>query len=153
SEVVHLLGRINGANVNDLRQICQSEESPEALQGCLTTLAKLGGRSAQAEFLKRLQQAKGPELKDLLEEVEYIKQLWALRGLIPVLSDKTPLAETGTCHISEESDQPASVPEDQIAKYLRACDIAVNLIAKIAGPKFSFPVNGLKNYTDPQLAE
>jgi len=90
----------------------------------------------------------------LLEYVDYIKQLWALRGLMPVLGDKTPLAGSGFCRMfnKDEREKTISEVENQIAEILRACDIAVNLIQKIAGAKFPFPVNGAKNYAEEELA-
>ena len=41
----------------------------------------------------------------------------------------------------------------EFPEYLRACDIAVNLIAELAPAKFSFVVNRLTNYSSGQLAE
>ncbi|MCY7374755.1 MAG: HEAT repeat domain-containing protein [Pyrinomonadaceae bacterium] len=155
-EIARLLGRIGGADVNDLRRICRDEQNLEALEGCRAALAKLGDPQARAEFLSRLREAKNRELKKLLEDVDYIKQLWALRGLMPVLSDKTPLSNTGLCQLEDALEDAAnekkSSPENQEAEFLRACDIAVNLIAKIANAKFPFPVNGVKNYDDLELA-
>ncbi len=112
----------------------------------------------RAEFIDRLREAKSRELKKLLEDVDYIKQTWALKGLMPVLNDKTPLSDTGLCQLddaagekkSPPTNQPA--PENHEAEFLRACDIAVNLIAEITDAKFPFPVGGAKNYDDLQLA-
>ena len=157
NEIALLLGRFGGANINDVKQICENELSDEAREGCLAALAKLGDPQSRAEFLNRLREAENRELKRFLEYVDYIKQLWALRGLMPVLNNKNPLGDTGMCQMRriEEAVNKAeeeTAPEDKIAEILRACDIAVNLIAKIAGNKFPFPVNGAKNYTDAELA-
>lgn len=109
---------------------------------------------ARTEFLSRLREAKNDELKRLLEYVDYIKQLWALRGLMPVLNDKTPLAGSGFCQMFVEEKRDAAVTSviDQLAEILRASDIAVNQIYKISGAKFPFPVSGAKNYEDLELA-
>jgi len=77
-----------------------------------------------------------------IEYAEYINQPWAARALVPVLLDKSEMLRIGVDGL------PGAVPE-----YLRACDLAVNAIAKITGATFSFPVNGRTNYTDEQLTE
>jgi hypothetical protein len=153
-EIALLIGRIEGANADDLRRVCRDELLPETREGCLAALAKLGDPQARSEFLERLREAKNDELKRLLEYVDYIRQLWALRGLMPVLNDKTPLAGSGFCQMFVEEKREAAVADvkNQLAEILRACDIAVNLIHKIAGAKFPFPVSGAKNYDDLQLA-
>lgn len=156
-EIALLIGRIGGANVNDLKQLCGKEESAEAREGCLAALAKLGDPQSQAEFLSRLREAENQELKRFLDYVDYIKQVWALRGLMPVLNNKNPLADTGMCQMKKAEEAVNKVkektsPVDDFAEILRACDIAVNLIAKIAGNKFPFPVNGAKNYDEAELA-
>lgn len=84
-------------NIDELKQLYRDELESEAREGCLAALAKLGDPQSRAEFLERLRQAKNDELKKFLEYVDYIKQLWALRGLMPVLGDKTPLAGSGFC--------------------------------------------------------
>ena len=157
-EIALLIGRLSNASPEDLKRLLQDELISEVREGGLAALAKLGDSQARREFLERLSRARDRELKQLLEYVEYIKQLWALRGLMPVLADKTPLAGSGFCQIlqgagSDESqaDKPIAAVRDRIAEILRACDIAVNLIKKIAGAKFPFPT-GAKNYADEELA-
>lgn len=153
-EIALLIGRLRNANVDELKRICRDELESEAREGCRAALAKLGDPQARTEFLNRLREAKNDELKRLLEYVDYIRQLWALRGLMPVLSDKTPLAGSGFCQMFVEEKRDAAVADvkNQLAEILRACDIAVNLIHKIAGAKFPFPVGGAKNYEDLELA-
>ncbi len=141
-EIALMLGKTDGANFNDLKRIYENEQNPEALEGWMTAFAKLGEPRSKAEFLNRLRNAKDRQLKRFLQYVDYIGQIWTLQGLSPALNDKMRLAGIGVC------PSPEGYPE-----YLRACDIAVNLIAEIAGAKFSFPVNGAKNYADSELAE
>lgn len=141
-EIALTFGKTDGTNLRDLKRIYENEQNPEALEGWVTALAKLGEPQSKAEFLNRLRNAKDRQLKRFLQYVDYIGEIWALHGLAPVLNDKTRLVGIGIC----------PVPEDH-PEYLRACDIAVNLIAKIARAKFSFPVTDTKNYTDEQLSE
>jgi HEAT repeat protein len=151
-EVALLAGKIMGANPNHLKQVCQNELEPEALEGCLAALAKMGDGAAQEEFLRRARNARDRELKRFLDYIDYIGKVWALKGLNSALNDKTPLQEIGDCVITDLAEKKNNVKE-QITEYLRACDMALNLIAKIARAVFSFPVNGITNYTDQQLVE
>ena len=152
-EIALLIGRLANANIDELKRLYRSELEAEAREGGLAALAKLGDPQARAEFLERLREAKNDELKKLLELVDYIKQVWALRGLMPVLGDETPLAGSGFCQMfdAKKREETIAAVKNQFAEILRACDIAVNLIAKISGTKFPFPVNGAKNYADAEL--
>ncbi len=152
-EIALLIGRLANAKVDELKRLCRDELESEVREGCLAALAKLGDPQSRAEFLERLREAKDDELKKLLELVDYIKQIWALRGLMPVLGDKTPLAGSGFCQmfVEEKREEMIASARNQLSEILRACDIAVNLIRKISGAKFPFPVNGAKNYADEEL--
>ena len=141
-EIALMLGRIEGANVNDLKQKSKDEKAAEAKEGLMVAMAKLGDSSSRTEFISRLQSAKDRELKRFLDYVEYIGQTWAVRELSPVLSDKSPLVRVGT-----DDPMPGEI------EYLRACDIALNLIVKITEARFSFKVDGNTNYSDAQLQE
>lgn len=147
-EIALLLGRMADAKISDLKQMCRDEKVPETLEGCLVTLAKLGDEHSRAEFLNSLRTAKNQDLKRFLEYVDEIGQIWALSGLDSVLNDKTPLVGTGICGIRPANEHKPS----DLVEILRACDVAVNLIAKIAKAKFPFPVNGTKNYDDLEIA-
>jgi hypothetical protein len=141
-EIALMLGRSEGGSIDDLKRLDNREQVREARDGCLAALAKRGDHDSQAEFLNRLRNSKNYELKRFLEYVNYIGQIWALQGLAPILNDKTPLLGLGLCR-----------PVEGYPTSLRACDIAVNLIAKIARTAFSFVVNRRTNYTETQLAE
>jgi hypothetical protein len=141
-EIALMLGKIGEANLSDLKRAFSNEQDLEALEGCLAALAKLGDAGSQAEFLNRLVNAKDRALKRFLEYADYIGQIWVLRGLATVLNNQTFLNGSGVCR-----------PPESLSEYVRACDQAVNLIAEIAGLRFSFPVRRMTNYTDSQLAE
>lgn len=147
-ELALILGKIAQAKLADLQKAFAGEPDAEALEGCLAALAKLGDPRSKAEMLNVLRTAKDRHLKRFLDYAEYVKEFWVLPGLMSVLNDKTPLVGSGIC-----SMRPA--PENDFEKppeYLRACDIAVSLIEKLAGAKFPFPINGAKNYSDAELA-
>jgi hypothetical protein len=140
--VALLLGRIEGANQQDLRERYRQENNPLANEGLVAALAKLGDLNAQSKFTAGVEKSRDRERKRYIDYADYINQAWAARALAPVLADKTDMLRIGV------DGMPGAVPE-----YLRACDLAVNVIAKIMGATFTFPVNGRTNYTDAQLKE
>lgn len=137
-----LIGKVPEGQPSDLRQRYAQEKDSLAREGIITALARLGDAQARNEFDMRLRNSRDRERKRFLEYAEYISQTWVVAALAAVLNDKTPILRIGVDGL------PGAVPE-----YLRACDIAVNLIAKISGATFSFPVNGRTNYSDAQLQE
>jgi HEAT repeat protein len=139
-QIALLIGRLHGARLRDLQQRCSAEKEAEAQEGCVTALARMGDNSAQADFVRRLHSAKDRELKRYLDHVSYIHQIWAARALGPILENKSPILRIGVDGLPG--------PE-----YLRACDVAVNLLVEIGGITLSFLINGHTNYTDSQLGE
>ena len=141
-QIALLIGRIDSADQNELRARFKSENDQLARDGVMAALAKLGDDRARNDFVDALRNVKGDRLKRFLNYVDYIDQEWAAKALGPVLLDKTPLIRIGIDGI------PDLGPGN-----LRACDIAVNLIAKILKKTYSFPVDMKTQYTDKQLQE
>jgi HEAT repeat protein len=117
------------------------EAVPEAKEGLVAALAKLGDPKAREDFAQRLRASSGPDRKRLLDLAELIHQPWLLKPLAAVLDDPSPMVRIGI-------DGRPELPDT-----LRACDIALVLIAEIAEARFTFPVNRATNYTPEQLAE
>lgn len=141
-DIALMLGKIDGAKIADLKKKAEDEKDAEAKEGLMVAMAKLGDGQAREEFLSRLHSAKDQELKRFIDYVEYIGQNWAIKGLNPILDNKNPLVRIGVDNL------PQLGPE-----YLRACDVAVNLINKLLHPKFSFTVAERKNYSDAELQQ
>lgn len=137
-----LIGKMGTVvKINDLQLRCTKEQAREAQEGCNVALAHLGDQPAQAEFIKHLQETHGADRARYLEYASYLHAPWLLRPLLPILNDKSPMIRVGVDARPDLIDS------------LRACDLAVILIAGIAQPKFSFMVNRMTNYNDDQLAE
>jgi hypothetical protein len=120
-------GRREKVDPAPLRKRRESEKDPVAAEGLAVALARLGDRDAQAEFSRLFQAATEPDAR--LRFLEYAAEMrapWVLRAVGPALDDATPLVRIGT-------DGRGEVPE-----YLRACDVAVNLIAALSGKRLSF---------------
>ncbi len=116
----------------------EEEEDDDALEGMVVGLARLGNEDAKSQFTERLHSAAGTDLDRYLTHCEYIEQKWLINALAPVVFNKTKLRYIG----------PHGRDID-----LRACDISLNLIAKLSGKRFSFEVNGRTNYLPEQLEE
>lgn len=127
--------------VSELKQRYLAESDAQAKEGLLWALARLGDEEARREFAARLEGSAGTERKRYLDGVAYLGQPWVLKALLPVLDDRTPLVRVG---VDARPD---------LIDTLRACDIALELIAKIGKARFSFPVPRPENYSDAELAE
>ena len=141
-QIALIMGRSDSADTRELNARLENEKDQLARDGLVAALAKLGDNRSRAQFADSLRNAKSDRLKRFLDYVDYINQEWAARALGPVLLDKTPLLRIGIDGL------PNLGPGN-----LRACDISVNLVAKILKAKFSFPVDMKTQYTDPQLQE
>jgi hypothetical protein len=141
-DIALMFGKIEGTSIADIKQKQESETNEEAKEALSVAAAKLGDSNSRREFIEHLRTAKDRDLMRYLDYTEYIRQTWAIKALMPVLSNKEPLLRIGI------DGAPEVGPE-----YLRACDLAVNLIVKLANPRFSFTVGGAINYADDQLRE
>lgn len=143
-QVALIIGRMNVINsVQDIKRRYEKERDPLAQEGCIVALAKLGDISAQEEFIKRLNASSNRvRLRFLEEYCPYINSKWLLKPLSAILEDKSPLLYVGL-----EGNAPETIQD------LRACDLAVNLIANISMHKFSFEINRSTNYNDAQISE
>ena len=140
-EIALLAGRMPAANAIEIRGVCGSEDNPQARQGCIAALARSGDAAAQAEFIKHLESSRGRERSRYLEYCAYIDAAWLLKPLAKILEDTSPMVRIG---VDARPD---------LISHLRACDIAVNLVASIGRTSFSFAVNRATNFTPAQIAE
>jgi HEAT repeat protein len=140
-QLMLVAAKVPGVSTAEIQKRYEPEKDPEAKEGLVVALAERGDPAGQAEFIRGLQAAKGRALARYLDYAGAIKAKWLLPPLLPILDDKTPLVGIGI-------DAAPEVPD-----HLRACDIALNLVAAIGGHKFSFPIAGDVNYTDAQIAE
>lgn len=140
-EIGLFLGRSNNVDLKEFRKRLDAEKEPEAQEGDVAGLARLGEKAAQDEFIRRLQASKERERLRYLEHCAYLGQPWILKSLIPLLDDKSGLVTRGV----------DAKPDDMVT--LRTCDFVVNLAASIGKRKFSFPVEDRRNYKDPEIDE
>jgi HEAT repeat protein len=129
------------ANAEEIRKVCGEEADPQTREGCVTALAKLGDPQAAVEFVQGLHASQDKVRARYLEYCDYIHQEWLVKPLAPILDDPSTMIRVG---VDARPD---------LIEYLRACDLAVNLIASIAKPPLSFQVNSATNYTPQQIAE
>ena len=133
-----IAGRTPGT-ADRLARSCRDRSGPVE-DACTAALAKRGDEQAKRRFVRFLSSARGGARTPALDLAEYVRAPWLLGSLAPLLSDRSPSLRIGA--------DGAPGPE-----YLRVCDRAVNLIARIAQPRWSFPAVPAANYTDAQLGE
>lgn len=139
-QVPMILGRNPSESVDGERlvELWKKQADPSVQEGFIVGLARLGNRDARDAFVDGLRSSAGDRRDRYLTHCEYIHQEWLLKPLGELLADTTELRYIGP-HEFEVN--------------LRACDIAVNLIASISGHGFAFAVNGRTNYEAAQLDE
>lgn len=141
-EAALVLGRIaTDADVPEMKARREKETDPDAKQGLTAALAKLGDPEARTAFEEGLDSSNGRGRLPWLELSEYIGQTWLLPALGRVLDDPTPVVRVA---IDSRPD---------MIQALRACDVALVIIAQITGATFSFPVTRAQNFTPDQLDE
>jgi len=116
----------------------KKETDESVREGFVVGLSRMGDEQARSEFVKLLHASAGDRRDRMLKYCEYIGQEWLLRPLRPILADAAELRYVGPHGFDVN---------------LRACDIAVRLVAGISRRKFSFPVAGPRNYTPQQIDE
>ncbi len=137
-----ILGRLGAPPVtlDELGKRFEAEADPFAEEGLIVAMAKLGHEAARDRFVELLHESRGRDRGRFLEHGDYLNDRWLLPALAPLLDDTTPLLRVGVDGLPG--------PE-----HLRACDLAVNLVARISGWGFSFTIGGRINYTPGDLAE
>jgi HEAT repeat protein len=141
-EATLVVGRFGDAkHVPLLRDRLKRETAPEGIEALQAALGRLGDVAARDAFVKTLQGTEGTARARWLELAEYIGQTWLLGPLASVLADDKPVVRV------------AVDARPDLIQALRACDVAVVLIAKIGGAKFSFAVTRGKNYSTTEIQE
>ncbi len=141
-EIALLLGRADkAADPKELQKRQSVETDPQAREGLLVALGRLGDKLAQQEFIQRLQGSRERALRRFLAHCLYINQAWVIKPLLPLLDLKDNLVHYGT----------DARPDLDVN--LRTCDVVVIQVAKLSGKKFSFPIDEYGRYSDVQIDE
>jgi HEAT repeat protein len=140
-EIALFLGRSSGVDAKELRKRLEAEKEPEAAEGLVVALARLGDKAAQDEFVRRLNASKERERLRFLEHVSYLGASWVLKPLLPLLDDSNVLVTRGVDARPKEMVQ------------LRTRDLVIGLVAVLSGRSFSFKTDPNKNYTDADVDE
>jgi len=141
-ELALALGKVAGpGKIPEMREQLARETSQLAYQGMLAALARLGDDESRKTFAHGLHDTEGMARKSWLDLVEEIGQPWLIAPLAGALGDPAPIIRIGVDALPDFPDA------------LRACDLAVNLIAKIAARSFSFEMTDAKNYSAEELDE
>lgn len=141
-EVAIVLGRIAGPpELLAMKQRWETAPPGEAREGLTVALADRGDEDARREFEVRLLASEGDDRLRWMENADLLAQPWLLPVLGKILDDPTPLLRV------------AVDARPDLIQALRVCDLALILIAKITGVRFSFPVTRAHNFTPAELDE
>ena len=115
------------------------ERDGDANHKVVLALTKLGDGKAREEQKAALAAPDPQKRLKAVREYEYIDDPKMLIDLKPALGDVTDVYNINPPHAP--------------ARLVRLCDIAVNVVAKVAKVKLSFDGNERKRYEAPQIAE
>lgn len=141
-EIALVLGGVAApADIPEIKKRWEKEADPDARQGLTAALAKLGDDDARTTFDKALRGTTGPARLRYMELAEWIHEPWLLPALTEILNDPTDILRV------------AVDARPDLIQALRACDLAVVLIADLTAATFTFPVTRAHNYTSSELDE
>ena len=110
----------------------------EVDDGMTAAVAKLGDGDMRKKQGKKLEVAFGTRIAEIMPFVEWINEQWVVPMLLPVLKHRE-IAQILATHINTIER--------------RGCDLAVDAVLAISKAPFSFQLNRVAVYTDPQVAE
>lgn len=145
NRVILLLGkRLKLNETAPLEKYCNNEQAKSVALHCMTALAKIGVEQRRQQFAAYLVSlsANHTELLEMFDLAAYVDQKWIVPSLRLLLNNKENIQYLG------DAAQAMGFPS-----YLRVCDKAVQLIAKLLGLDFGFETVLAVNYSDEQLAE
>ena len=114
------------ASPRDWAALLPVDTNADVQHGLRLGLARMGDRPSREWFLRGLESAHGYELPPWLEDAEYLDAKWVLPGLLPLLD-----------HTERARDV---MPDDGRNRFLRACDLAAQVVVAITRAKVSFPL-------------
>lgn len=140
-QVALLLAQRPETTLDELRELAMGEQQTVALDALQVGMAIRGEHEAREYVLKALGNSWNEEMKRWLGLVELIDQYWVLEGVLPILDNEIPLVYLGVDGVGDHGPQ-----------YLRACDLALNIAAKIGRRRFPFSVDSGTQYSEEQRA-
>ncbi|MCB9845609.1 MAG: hypothetical protein H6811_06455 [Phycisphaeraceae bacterium] len=113
-------------------------ESIEVVDALVAALARRGDAPSRTRFALHLSEARGKRIASLVDLSKYIDQPWLIRAWGPVLANRDIALVLATHEITVER---------------RACDLAVDEIARLSQRQFTFPIAPYGQYRPEQIAE
>lgn len=134
-----LLGEIEYADtLRWLDHHARGETDGDVRDAIVAAKAKLADPQGRQAFTRMLAEADGPRSKELIDLSEYINQPWLVKALRPMVA-KEGIAVDLSSH------------RNKLTR--RACDLAIDEIARLTGHEFTFPISKAANYTLVQRQE
>jgi len=130
------MGAKNKATALKARSLLDTRQ--EVDDGMTAAVARLGDGDMRKKQGKKLEMAFGTRIAEIMPFVEWINDQWVIPMLLPVLKHRE-IAQILATHIKSAER--------------RGCDVAVDAVLAISKAGFSFKLDRVAVYTDPQIAE
>jgi HEAT repeat protein len=138
-QIPMILGLMKATStIGVLKPRMNADPRQEVKDGVVAGLAKLGDPDARRTLGDMLRDARGTRTAALIEFVKYENEPWVIPLLVPVL-DRRDMAVDLSTHRREI--------------HRRECDLAVDEVVRISKARFTFPIDPIGQYTEPQIAE
>ena len=137
-QIPMILGRMQAREYVDPLKARIADSRQEVKDGIIAGTSKMGDTDARSMFGGMLRDARGKRTAELIEFVKYLDEPWVIPLLVPALQRRDLAVDLSTHRTSLKR---------------RDCDLAVDEVMRISNVRFSFAMNPLAQYTEPQINE
>ena len=137
-QIPMILGRMQAREFLAPLKARIADSRQDVKDGIIAGASKMGDGDARSAFGEMLRAARGQLTAELIEYVKYLDEPWVIPLLVPALQRRDLAVDLST-HRTEVRR--------------RDCDLAVDEVMRISNVRFSFAMNPLAQYTEPQVNE
>lgn len=141
SGVAEILGKVgDSSHLSYLGRQYEKEVDPYVKKKIALSMAKLGDENKKQKIEQQININDSKVRFQCLRDLQYIDDKSVAKNILPALDDFG-----NTYLISNMGETPE--------KYMRVCDLAINIIAKWYNNPFSFTVDNYTNYAESEIDE
>lgn len=137
-QIPMILGRMQAREFVEPLKARIADSRQDVKDGIIAGVSKMGDGDARSAFGNMLRDARGQRTAELIEYVKYLDEPWVIPLLVPALQRRDLAVDLSTHRTSLRR---------------RDCDLAADEVMRISKVRFSFLMNPLAQYTEPQISE